>query len=145
MRQRQRISEQMLDILALLAKEGGRFEWEFIGDLPKGVGLFGNVFTPFNLYHSRYASVSRSLRRLRRMGLVQRSYRGVRDETVSRGYLTQRLWWLTEKGGLMVKQRCLTDRDLETVKPWLLAKKTALTKELEEFQRALSESRRREV
>jgi hypothetical protein len=113
----QRLSTQMLDILALLNKKDGLPEDDIVGSLPVVTGLFGGDFTPSNLYHKRYASVSRSLHRLQRLNLIILDRSFLRNNLFSRGYHISRKWYLTDKGKLTVKQRNLTDRVFETIKP----------------------------
>ena len=110
-----RIGKQQLFILKFLQdKDNGVFE----GQILDGVKSTPMFVTMFNTVVDRsekdkfYASVSRSLRLLRKAGLVQRQRSFFYDsESLARSkYTVWRLWYITDKGKelLNVKYQHLT-------------------------------------
>lgn len=136
----------MSDILSTLARSAiGIFESELLGDMPSESRILsGGSFVPPAIYHSRYASVSRSLHSLQGMGLVEKRI-DVLEDDCPRGYLRLRTWHLTDEGRLCVKQRNLTDRSLSSRDTWLTRKKEEIKKDETETLNLLAEYRKRET
>lgn len=93
----------MLNILEILNKKGeeGAFFWDFI-DKIKGMPIYkdhwGEDCMDNKILDKYYASISRSLRLLKKLGFVQKITYVMPDETAVRGYLVCKYWVITEEG-----------------------------------------------
>jgi hypothetical protein len=110
-----RIGKQQSFILKYLQDNDGAFEWailQAVKGVPKLMTYFREAVVDRREKDKFFASVSRSLRMLRKAGLVQKQRSLFHDsESLARSkYSVWRLWFITDKGKelLNVKYRNLT-------------------------------------